>query len=58
MKLEDQKSLEAQEVQEVAVKEAAEMAAEFISDINPKQDVFEVKKIFEVLPRKRQSLKM
>ena len=30
------------------------MAAEFISDINPKQDVFEVKKIFQVPPQKIQ----
>ena len=33
------------------------MAATFISDSNPDSDVFEVKKILEVLPRKRRCQK-
>ena len=34
------------------------MAAEFINDSNPDSKVFGVKKMLEVLPRKRRCLKM
>ena len=34
------------------------MATEFIIDSDPKQDIFEVKKIFEILPRKPRRARM